>query len=268
MSPLIKHPQQPHIPTQQPEPEPGKKQRKEVIFRHNVNAWTEPDRMVRGLLFFVVILLLLIFLHGHGWAQNIPPARLQVWQPTTTQWINALVDTSGYLYVDCPGCSGGGGGSVTQGTVPWVTQDNADMTGTVPGTAPGFTLIVGEKYNASAPAPTTGQTLPLQSDANGNLKTNCVTGCSGATLPGSTFSGQQAVTATAAALATHTLTSGICVQALSTNTISVFVGPSGVTTSTGQEIPPGAASCVALSNANEIYVVASTTGATVTWLGN
>jgi hypothetical protein len=88
------------------------------------------------------------------------------------------------------------------------------------------------------------------------------------TVPAAIISGQQSVTASAAALATNTLTKGLCVQALSTNTISVFVGPSGVSTSTGIELPAKASYCAAVSNSNAFYVIASTTGASVTWSGN
>jgi hypothetical protein len=59
-------------------------------------------------------------------------------------------------------------GTVNQGTSPWVSKDAADMSGTVPGTAPSSTTIVGEIYNSAAPVPTAGQTLPIQSDAYGN----------------------------------------------------------------------------------------------------
>ena len=167
-----------------------------VIHEHRVIAAVKPDRIVRGLLFFIAVLLLLLFLHGHGWAQTVRVTGMQGWNANIPRWQNILVD-----------------------------------------------------------------------NASGGVIVYC-TNCSAATLPTSVTSGQQAVTATAAPLATHTLTTGICVEALSTNAISVFIGPSGVTTSTGQEIPAGAASCVALANSNEIYVVASTTGAAVTWIGN
>ena len=80
-----------------------------------------------------------------------------------------------------------------------------------------------------------------------------------------TFSaGQQAVTATAAALPTAASRSA-CVQALIANTINVFVGPSGVTTSTGFQLVPGAVTCQPVSNTNLLFVVASTTGASVAW---
>jgi hypothetical protein len=81
----------------------------------------------------------------------------------------------------------------------------------------------------------------------------------------STYSaGQTAVTATAAALGSNS-TKQVCIEALSTNSISVFIGGSGVTTSTGFELKAGAGKCMPLTNTNQIYVVASTTGATVTW---
>lgn len=62
------------------------------------------------------------------------------------------------------------------GTGTFVVQDSADMAGTTPGTAPSKTLIVGAIYNSSAPSPTTGQTLPLQLDASGNLNVNIKAG--------------------------------------------------------------------------------------------
>ena len=51
------------------------------------------------------------------------------------------------------------------------------MTGTSTGTAPARTGIVGGKYNATPPTASDGQTLPLQTDANGRLIVNCGTGC-------------------------------------------------------------------------------------------
>jgi hypothetical protein len=86
-------------------------------------------------------------------------------------------------------------------------------------------------------------------------------------VSGTIVNGQQAVTGTAAALANHTVTQSLTVEALSTNTISVFVGATGVTTSTGIELPAGAAVTLPVSNSNVVFVVASTTGATVTYIG-
>jgi hypothetical protein len=82
----------------------------------------------------------------------------------------------------------------------------------------------------------------------------------------SALAGQQAVTATATALPSNSV-HGFCISALSTNTISVFVGPSGVTTGTGYELVPGESVCPQLSNTNTVFVIASTTGASISWLG-
>lgn len=81
------------------------------------------------------------------------------------------------------------------------------------------------------------------------------------------INGQQSVTATAAALASHTVTQSLTIEALSTNTISVFVGATGVTTATGIELSPGSAVTLPVSNSNVVFVIASTTGATVTYVG-
>jgi hypothetical protein len=68
------------------------------------------------------------------------------------------------------------------GTRSMPTLDGADMSGTTPGTAPSYTLIAGGIYNSSAPSPTNGQTLPLQLDSAGNLKTVVDSGAITATL--------------------------------------------------------------------------------------
>ena len=81
----------------------------------------------------------------------------------------------------------------------------------------------------------------------------------------STFtSGQQAVTGTAANLGTAAARS-VCVHALITNAINVYAGATGVTTSTGMEMPPGSAYCWTVNNTSLIYVVASTTGASISF---
>ena len=81
------------------------------------------------------------------------------------------------------------------------------------------------------------------------------------------LSGQQAVTGSAVALATNTV-KGICVKALAGNTINVYLGPSGITTSTGFELAPGGGVCSPVTNSNLLYVIASTTGASVSWLAS
>jgi hypothetical protein len=71
------------------------------------------------------------------------------------------------------------------------------MSGTVPGTVPTNTLITGGIYNSSAPAPTTGQTLPFQLDSSGNLNVNVKAG-GGSGGTSSSFSATFPSTGTAA----------------------------------------------------------------------
>lgn len=74
--------------------------------------------------------------------------------------------------------------------------------------------------------------------------------------------GQKAVSTTAVQVsASSTLpTNGILIEALSTNSASIFIGGSGVTTSTGFELSPGQV-CPFTCNLNTLYIisVASTT---------
>jgi hypothetical protein len=77
-------------------------------------------------------------------------------------------------------------------------------------------------------------------------------------------SGQQAVTGTAAVV-TGTSYGSICIKALNGNGINVYLGGPGVTTSTGMELGAGNVYC-APNNSNMFYVVASTTGASVSWI--
>jgi hypothetical protein len=80
------------------------------------------------------------------------------------------------------------------------------------------------------------------------------------------LSGQQAVTAAAVALATNA-SKNVCLKALIGNTINVYAGPTGITISTGMELAPGDAVCLPVNNSNLLYVIASTTGASVSWIG-
>lgn len=75
-------------------------------------------------------------------------------------------------------------------------------------------------------------------------------------------SGQQAVTASAVALPSNSA-GRVCVKVLASGTQTVYFGPSGVTTSTGQELSPGDSWCGPVSNTNKIFVIAGSTGSTV-----
>lgn len=77
------------------------------------------------------------------------------------------------------------------------------------------------------------------------------------------YAGQQTVSTSQVQVSSssHTLSNGIIVKALSTNSAAVYVGLTGVTTSTGDIIEPGEARGYAVNNTNLLYIIsaASTT---------
>lgn len=119
-----------------------------------------------------------------------------------------------------------------------------------PGNVPSDTVVSVGGFDGT-------DTTRVKTDTGGNLQTGFI--------GFSTFNaGQQAVTGSAVALATHTARA-VCVVALAANTIPIYIGPSGVTTTTGLELAPGASTCQPVNNSNLIFVVASTTGASASW---
>lgn len=89
-----------------------------------------------------------------------------------------------------------------------------------------------------------------------------------AELPSTIINGQQTVTTSPMALSTNALSEGIIIEALSTNTVSVFIGGSGVSTSTGIELQPGASVSAAISNVNKLFVICASGSPVVSWLGS
>ena len=136
-------------------------------------------------------------------------------------------------------------------TIRTDTAGNSQVVG--PGAA--GAAVSGNPVNVGGTDGTNVRTV--KTDTGGNLQT--------AFIGDGTFSsGQQAVTGTAAALPTAAARA-VCVMALPANAINVFVGPTGVTTSTGIPLQPGQSMCQPVSNSNLFFVVASTTGASVAW---
>ncbi len=140
----------------------------------------------------------------------------------------------------------GGSGCVGTSTTPCVV-DGPVAAGSPPTKPP--VLVAGQDGT---------NTQTISTDTSGRV--NVIVNGNAAVL-----SGQQSVTGTAVALATHAAKT-ICVKAILGNTIPVYIGPSGVTTSTGIPLDPGDAPCLTVQNTNEIFVVASTTGASVAWV--
>lgn len=116
-----------------------------------------------------------------------------------------------------------------------------------------------------APTYTTGQTSPISLDTTGNLRVNCIAGCTSPTIPTLTGTAQQAVTASAAALGTNTSKS-VCIKVLAAGTQDpIYFGVSGVTTATGMELSVRDSWCGAISNTNQIFVIAAGTGTSVSY---
>lgn len=79
------------------------------------------------------------------------------------------------------------------------------------------------------------------------------------------LSNQVAVTASAVALASNPCKQ-VTVKALVGNTIAVYIGPAGISTATGYELIAGDSITVAVSNTNLLHLIASTTGASISWI--
>jgi len=74
-----------------------------------------------------------------------------------------------------------------------------------------------------------------------------------------------AVTATQLTSSSIAMTNGVVVQALSTNTASVFIGNSSVTTANGFELTAGSSLTISPSNINLVYVIGSNATDKVCW---
>jgi hypothetical protein len=179
-----------------------------------------------------------------------------------TPWVRVNVVTSatgqtkgvlyGYKTGTTGGTGGGGGGGGGSGCTAPCVVIGPDAPGAVPTQSP----VQMSAFDGT-------DVRRVNSDTNGLLNVNVKS--SVAPVGRTTFSsGQAAVTGTAANLGTNTSKS-VCVEAFIGNTITVYAGATGVTTSTGVPLNPGQGYCWDVANTNLIFVVASTTGASVGW---
>ena len=74
-----------------------------------------------------------------------------------------------------------------------------------------------------------------------------------------------AVTATQLTASSIAMTNGVVIQALSTNTASVFIGNSGVTTANGFELTAGSSLTISPSNINLVYVIGANATDKICW---
>ena len=82
------------------------------------------------------------------------------------------------------------------------------------------------------------------------------------------FNGQQTCTTSAANLPSQAITQGVRLVALGSNTGTVFVGGSSVTTSNGFPLYPGAFYDFHVNNANLVYIVGSDNTQVVAYVGS
>lgn len=88
-------------------------------------------------------------------------------------------------------------------------------------------------------------------------------------MPSTVLAGKHAPSPAAATqlAASGSLTSGVTVKALAANTSTVFVGPSGVTTTTGLELSAKESVFVEVDSLSKVYFIASVAGEGITYLG-
>ena len=82
---------------------------------------------------------------------------------------------------------------------------------------------------------------------------------------GTVVSGQQAVTASAVVLPTNSCKT-VTVKALIGNGVNIFIGPSGVSITTGLELAPGDFMTLPLTNSNLLYTIAASTGSSLSYI--
>ena len=123
-----------------------------------------------------------------------------------------------------------------------------------------FAALAGGYFDSSGTS-----SLPFVPLGGCTVNGNCV----GPAGSGSTiYSGQQTLTTSAAALPSHALANGVVITAETTNTGTVYVGPSGVTTSTGYPLVAGQSISYAINNLSSIYIIGTNGTDVVAFTGN
>lgn len=88
--------------------------------------------------------------------------------------------------------------------------------------------------------------------------------------PDEVFSGQQDVTDAAVTISggDQLVSQELTVKADQGNTITVYIGPSGVTIGTGFALAPGQVVTVSAASPGQVYVIASVAGASISWFAS
>ena len=151
--------------------------------------------------------------------------------------------------------NGGGGGAVTQGTPASAS-----------GAWPFYPVVGGVAVSATNGVfvnPATGATFPISGSVSIIGAVNTI-----ASNPTSIYATQQVCAITAAALPTLALANGVVVKALKSNAGTVYVGASGVTTSTGYPLVAGESISYAVTNLSAIYLICQNNSDSIAVTGN
>jgi hypothetical protein len=185
-------------------------------------------------------------------------------------WAQTYRDVNGTVapgFVPLIGCSqtnplpvvvtGGssGGGSAAQGTAASPS-----------GAWPIYATVNGAAVSATNGLfvnPATGATFPVSGSVSVTGTVNTA-----ASNPSAIYSGQQTCNITVAALPAQALVNGVVVKALKTNTATVYLGGSAVTTSTGYPLAAGEAISYAVANLSDVYLICQNATDVVAITGN
>lgn len=91
---------------------------------------------------------------------------------------------------------------------------------------------------------------------------------SGGTSGRAAIAFRQTCTASAVAMASNALQNGVVIKALSTNGGTAYLGPAGVTTSTGYPLAAGEAISYGVANTSQLYLICSDTSSVIAVTGN
>jgi hypothetical protein len=174
--------------------------------------------------------------------------------------------------------TGGSAKTIVRGGQKGTTNTNADITHTASGA--NHELVDVGIYDGSGNLKDPTQIRALTSsdvvdvsDRTGRSLGHVVTDSGSTTAVSSTVTpagltslttGQLAVTASVQQLPTNSAKL-VCLKVLDGGTQNVKFGPTGVATTTGQELVPGEGACRPADNTNRIFVIAGGTGSTVAW---
>lgn len=118
-------------------------------------------------------------------------------------------------------------------------------------------------------AATTGNSTPVNIASDQIVPVRLATGTASIgylTAPSTFSAGQQAVTATAAALPSGTLTNGVVLT--NSSSAVVYIGNTGVTSSTGYALPVGASIGLTVAALSSVFIVGTASSGNLSYLGS